>query len=35
MMFALRPWLHSPPFEPHGLREGQPLNDPRFPLVVG
>ncbi len=35
MVFALRPWLHSPPFEAHGLREGRPLADPRFPLVVG
>jgi len=31
--FALRPWLHSPPFEPDGLVEGEPLDDPRFPLV--
>jgi ectoine hydroxylase-related dioxygenase (phytanoyl-CoA dioxygenase family) len=33
MVFALRPWLHSPPFDAHGLREGRPLDDPRFPLV--
>jgi len=32
-VFALRPWLHSPPFEPDGLVVGQPLDDPRFPLV--
>jgi ectoine hydroxylase-related dioxygenase (phytanoyl-CoA dioxygenase family) len=31
--FALRPWLHSPPFEPGALVEGGPLDDPRFPLV--
>jgi ectoine hydroxylase-related dioxygenase (phytanoyl-CoA dioxygenase family) len=31
--FALRPWLHSPPFEPNGLEVGQPLDDPRFPLA--
>jgi ectoine hydroxylase-related dioxygenase (phytanoyl-CoA dioxygenase family) len=33
-VFALRPWLHSPPFEQRGLVVGQPLDDPRFPLVV-
>ncbi len=32
--FALRPWLHSPPFEQHELIVGGPLDDPRFPLVV-
>ena len=32
--FALRPWLHSPPFEQHELVVGGPLDDPRFPLVV-
>ncbi len=32
-VFALRPWLHSPPFESLGLVVGQPLNDPRFPLI--
>jgi ectoine hydroxylase-related dioxygenase (phytanoyl-CoA dioxygenase family) len=31
--FALRPWLHSPPFEPRDLIEGGPLDDERFPLV--
>ena len=33
-VFALRPWLHSPPFEPNGLVVGQPLDDPRFPVVL-
>jgi len=32
-VFALRPWLHSPPFEQESLVLGQPLDDPRFPLV--
>ena len=32
--FALRPWLHSPPFEQRNLVIGQPLDDPRFPLVT-
>jgi ectoine hydroxylase-related dioxygenase (phytanoyl-CoA dioxygenase family) len=32
--FALRPWLHSPPFEQRDLIEGGPLEDDRFPLVV-
>lgn len=32
--FALRPWLHSPPFEQLDLVEGGPLDDDRFPLVV-
>jgi ectoine hydroxylase-related dioxygenase (phytanoyl-CoA dioxygenase family) len=32
--FALRPWLHSPPFEQRDLVEGRPLDDDRFPLVV-
>ena len=31
--FALRPWLHSPPFEPGELVAGGPLADERFPLV--
>jgi ectoine hydroxylase-related dioxygenase (phytanoyl-CoA dioxygenase family) len=31
--FALRPWLHSPPFEPRSLSIGGPLDDDRFPLV--
>jgi ectoine hydroxylase-related dioxygenase (phytanoyl-CoA dioxygenase family) len=34
-VFALRPWLHSPPFEARGLVEGEPLDDERFPLVAG
>jgi ectoine hydroxylase-related dioxygenase (phytanoyl-CoA dioxygenase family) len=29
--FALRPWLHSPPYE--DVRPGEPLDD-RFPLVA-
>ena len=33
-VFALRPWLHSPPFEPHALVVGRPLDDPRFPVVL-
>jgi ectoine hydroxylase-related dioxygenase (phytanoyl-CoA dioxygenase family) len=33
-VFALRPWLHSPPFEPRDLVVGGPLDDPRFPLVA-
>ena len=32
-VFALRPWLHSPPFEQRDLVVGQALDDPRFPLV--
>ena len=32
--FALRPWLHSPPFEQEMLEEGSDLDDPRFPLVT-
>jgi ectoine hydroxylase-related dioxygenase (phytanoyl-CoA dioxygenase family) len=32
--FALRPWLHSPPFEPRDLVEGGPLDDPRFPVLA-
>jgi ectoine hydroxylase-related dioxygenase (phytanoyl-CoA dioxygenase family) len=32
--FALRPWLHSPPFETRALQAGGPLDDDRFPLVV-
>jgi ectoine hydroxylase-related dioxygenase (phytanoyl-CoA dioxygenase family) len=31
--FALRPWLHSPPFEQQSLEPGGPLDDDRFPLV--
>ena len=31
--FALRPWLHSPPFEAGGLVPGEPLDDPRFPAL--
>lgn len=33
-VFALRPWLHSPPFEQQDLVVGQPLDDQRFPLVL-
>ncbi|MCU1391659.1 MAG: hypothetical protein JWM34_87 [Ilumatobacteraceae bacterium] len=33
-VFALRPWLHSPPFEQRGLVVGGPLDDQRFPLVA-
>ena len=34
--FATRPWQVSPPYEPNGLRPGDPPgDDPRFPLVVG
>lgn len=29
-----RPWKTSPPFEPEGLRDGDMLDDRRFPLVV-
>ncbi|MCU1368607.1 MAG: hypothetical protein JWN39_4246 [Ilumatobacteraceae bacterium] len=32
-VFALRPWLHSPPFEQRALVVGEPLDDPRFPLI--
>ena len=32
--FALRPWLHSPPFEQRRLVEGGPLDDDRFPVVA-
>jgi len=30
--FALRPWLHSPPYDP--ITPGEPLDNERFPLVV-
>ena len=30
-VFATRPWLHSPPFDP--IAPGEPLDDARFPLV--
>jgi ectoine hydroxylase-related dioxygenase (phytanoyl-CoA dioxygenase family) len=33
-VWAERPWQVSPPFEPHGLRPGDPLDDDRFPVVV-
>ena len=33
--WAERPWQVSPPFEPEGLQIGDPLDDERFPLVVG
>ena len=32
--FALRQWLHSPPFTADGLTVGGPLDDPRFPLIA-
>lgn len=32
-VWADRPWQVSPPYEPEGLRPGDPLDDPRFPLV--
>ena len=31
--FALRPWLHSPPFTADDMTVGGPLDDSRFPLV--
>ena len=31
-VFATRPWLHSPPFDP--IAPGEPLDDARFPLVA-
>ncbi len=33
-IWAERPWQVSPPFEPEGLRAGDPLDGERFPLVV-
>ncbi len=32
--WAERPWQVSPPYEANGLQVGDPLTDPRFPLVV-
>ncbi len=32
--WATRPWKTSPPFEPHGLQDGDVLNDDRFPVVA-
>lgn len=32
-VWAERPWQVSPPYEPDGLRPGDALDDPRFPLV--
>lgn len=32
-VFTLRPWLHSPPFDQRDLRDGDILDDDRFPLV--
>ena len=32
-VWAERPWQVSPPFEPEGLRVGEPLDDARFPVV--
>ncbi len=33
-VYALRPWLHSPPFAQHKLELGGPLDDWRFPLIA-
>ena len=33
-VFALRPWLHSPPFDQRGLVVGGPLDDDRFPAIT-
>ncbi len=32
--FATRPWRTSPPFIGNGLEPGDPLDDPRFPVVA-
>ncbi len=32
-IFALRPWLHSPPFDVDEAAVGQPLDEARFPLI--
>ena len=32
--FASRPWRTSPPLEGNGLNVGDPLEDPRFPVVA-
>jgi ectoine hydroxylase-related dioxygenase (phytanoyl-CoA dioxygenase family) len=32
--WATRPWRTSPPLEADGLRVGDPLDDPRFPVVA-
>ena len=32
--FATRPWRTSPPLEGNGLQPGDPLDDPRFPVVA-
>lgn len=32
--FATRPWRTSPPLKGNGLRPGDVLNDPRFPIVA-
>ena len=34
-VWAERPWQVSPPYEPDGLRPGDPLDEGRFPLVAG
>ena len=34
-VWAERPWQVSPPFEPEGLAAGDPLDEHRFPIVVG
>jgi len=32
--FATRPWRTSPPLDGNGLQPGDPLEDPRFPVVA-
>ena len=32
--WANRPWKTSPPFEPHGLNDGDELDEIRFPIVA-
>jgi len=34
-VWAERPWQVSPPFEPEGLQVGDPLDEKRFPVIVG
>ena len=33
-VFATRPWKTSPPLEGNGLKPGDALDDPRFPIVA-
>jgi ectoine hydroxylase-related dioxygenase (phytanoyl-CoA dioxygenase family) len=33
-VFATRPWKTSPPLEANGLKPGDALEDPRFPIVA-